>query len=217
MYSTRVTRYLSFAEGAAFASLIAWYIWRLQFTHPNSWLAFPVWLVLSFALHRDTPKTLGWRADNLWPATKQAAAFLGGCILALCAAGIYLGAWHRMPAHFIEPHRFVGYFSFCLLQQIALNSYLMNRLLSAIERPWVAALASSMIFAALHWPNPVLVPLTLAAGFAMCWLFARERNIIPLTLGQAVLGGLVWWAFPIAWHHSMRVGPGYYAFSQQLW
>jgi len=216
MFDARATRYLSFAEGVAFAAFIAWYIWRLEFTHPNSWMVFPVWLVVSFAAHRDTPKTLGWRADNLWPATRQAAIVFGAFIFALCAAGLYLGALHRLPAHLIEGHRFVGYFSFCLLQQIALNSYLMNRFLPVVERPWIAALFSSVIFAALHWPNPVLVPLTLLGGFAMCLLFARERNIIPLTLGQAVLGALTWWAFPIAWHHSMRIGPGYYTFIQYL-
>ena len=43
----------------------------------------------------------------------------------------------------------------------------------------------------------------------MAWLFAKERNILLLALGQAILGALVWWAFPLAWHHSMRVGPGY--------
>jgi len=213
---SRDTRYFTFVEGAAFAGFIAWYIWRLEFMHPNSWMVFPVWLVVSFAMHRDTPKTLGWRADNLWPATRRAAIVFGAFIVALCVAGLSLGALHRLPAHLIEGHRFVGYFSFCLLQQIALNSYLMNRFLSAVERPWIAALLSSMIFAALHWPNPVLVPLTLLGGFAMCWLFARGRNILPLTLGQAVLGALTWWAFPIAWHHSMRVGPGYYTFIQHL-
>jgi len=46
----------------------------------------------------------------------------------------------------------------------------------------------------------------------MSWLFARERNVLPLALGQAILGSLIWWAFPLAWHHSMRVGPGYYTF-----
>jgi hypothetical protein len=56
------------------------------------------------------------------------------------------------------------------------------------------------------------VPLTLLGGVAMAWLFAEERNILPLALGQAVLGALVWWAFPLAWHHSMRVGPGYWIF-----
>src|SRR5712671_187811 len=217
MDSANTIRYFGFVEGVAFSGVIAWYIWRLQFTHPNSWLVFPIWLVLSFAVHRDTPRTLGWRADNLWPATRQAALFFGASILVLSAAGIYLDAFHHLPVHLIYPRRFFGYFSFCLLQQIALSSYLMNRFLAAMERPWGAALLSSMIFAALHWPNPVLVPLTLVAGFAMCWLFARERNILPLTLGQAVLGGLVFWAFPMAWHHSMRVGPGYWAFGNRLW
>jgi hypothetical protein len=46
----------------------------------------------------------------------------------------------------------------------------------------------------------------------LAWLFATERNILPLTIGQAILGALVWWAFPLAWHHSMRVGPGYAEF-----
>ncbi len=217
MSGTKWTRYFNFVEGVAFSGFIAWYIWRLQFTHPSAWLVFPVWLVVSFLAHHDTPKTLGWRADNLWPATRRAAVVFGVFILALCAAGLYLDALHRLPAHLISGRRFFGYFSFCLLQQVALNSYLMDRFLSVVERPWVAALLASIIFAALHWPNPVLVPLTLVGGFAMCWLFARERNILPLTLGQAVLGGLVWWAFPIAWHHAMRVGPGYYAFGQHLW
>ncbi len=217
MSGTKWTRYFNFVEGVAFSGFIAWYIWRLQFTHPSAWLVFPVWLVVSFLAHHDTPKTLGWRADNLWPATRRAAVVFGVFILALCAAGLYLDALHRLPAHLISGRRFFGYFSFCVLQQVALNSYLMDRFLSVVERPWVAALLASIIFAALHWPNPVLVPLTLVGGFAMCWLFARERNILPLTLGQAVLGGLVWWAFPIAWHHAMRVGPGYYAFGQHLW
>src|ERR1700676_831828 len=214
---SRGTRYLNFVEVLAFAGFIAWYIWSLEFTHLNSWIIFPAWLVASFLAHRDTPKTLGWRADNLGPATRQAAVVFGVFIVALCGVGLYLGALHRLPAHLIGPHRFVGYFSFCLLQQIALNSYLMNRFLTAVERPWIATLFSSVIFAVVHWPNPVLVPLTFVGGFAMCWLFARERNILPLTLGQAVLGALTWWAFPIAWHHSMRVGPGYYTFVQHLY
>ncbi len=44
----------------------------------------------------------------------------------------------------------------------------------------------------------------------MAWMFGRQRNIIPLTIGQAILGTLVAWAFPMAWHHHLRVGPGYY-------
>ncbi len=78
--------------------------------------------------------------------------------------------------------------AFCLLQQVGLNSFLTNRLLGAFEKPWIAAVVAGISFGALHWPNPVLVPLTLVGGIGMAWLFARERNILPLTVGQAILG-----------------------------
>jgi hypothetical protein len=205
-------RLATLTEAMAFAAFAAWFIWRLQFTHPGAWFVFPVWLTASFLAHHDTPKRLGWRADNLWPATCRAAALFAVFLAAVCLAGLFLGALHRLPEHFLAPRRLWNYFAFCLLQQVALQSFLTNRLLAALPNPLAASLLAGTIFAALHWPNPVLVPLTLAGGTAMCWLFSRERNIIPLAAGQALLGSLVWWAFPLAWHHAMRVGPGYYSF-----
>jgi len=201
-----------FLEAMAFSTVILLYIWRWQTAGLYTWLVFPIWLLTSFVLHRDTPKTLGWRADNLKAATRLAAPVFLVFIAAIVLAGIALGALHRLPAHLIEPRRFVGYFAFCLLQQVALQSLTMNRLLRAFSNPNLAALVGGLLFAALHWPNRVLVPLTLIGGTAMCWLFSRQRNILPLVLGQAILGALVFWAFPIAWHHAMRVGPRYYSF-----
>jgi Type II CAAX prenyl endopeptidase Rce1-like len=226
-------RAITFFEALVFAALVAMFIWRWQAAAPYSWIIFPVWLVASFLLHRDTPKTLGWRADNLWPATRQGLWMFAALITAIVIAGVYLGALHRIPQHLFDSDRFIGYFAFCTLQQVTVNSYLMNRFLYAtstptsstspkdpsvarLEHPIIAAALSSLVFAALHWPNPVLIPVTLIGGFGMCLLFARQRNILPLTLGQAILGGLTWWAFPIAWHHSMRVGPGYYTFAHRL-
>ena len=199
-------------EGLAFPAFVALYIWKFQEASPKTWLLFPLWLLISFALHRDSPKSLGWRADNLKAATLRAAPVFLFFILMIAFAGIFLGALHRLPAHFVEPKRFVGYFAFCLLQQVGLQSMTMNRLLQGIRSREAAALAGGLLFGVLHWPNPVLVPLTFLGGVIMCWLFARDRNILPLVLGQALLGALVWWAFPLAWHHSMRVGPGYYTY-----
>lgn len=206
------SRILTLAEALGLAGYIGWYIWQLQSAKPNSWIVFPIWLVASIAVHGDTPKTLGWRADNFWPATRQGAMIFLMCAIGVCGAGLFFGAYHRWPLHLIQARRFYGYFAFCLLQQVALNSYLSNRLLHVFEEPHRTALLAGAIFAAVHWPNPVLVPLTFVGGTAMSWLFMRERNILPLTLGQAILGALVWWAFPVAWHHGMRVGPGYYSF-----
>jgi hypothetical protein len=199
-------------EGLSFGAYVALFIWRLQTEIPSSWWVFVVWLALSFLLHRDTPKTLGCRADNLRPATRRALWFFVPASVLICCAGLFLGMLHRAPIHLLEPKKFFTYAAFCLLQQVGLNSFLTNRLLGAFEKPVPAALMAGTVFGALHWPNPVLVPLTFVGGVAMAWLFARERNILPLALGQALLGTLVWWAFPTAWHHSMRVGPGYGAF-----
>jgi hypothetical protein len=205
-------RVLTLIEALGLTGYIAWYIWRLQSAHPNSWIVFLIWLLASIALHRDTPKTLGWRADNLWLATRQGLNIFAVFIIGTLLAGWWLGAYHRIPPRVTEPWRFFTYFAFCLSQQVALNSYLTNRLLYSLQNPRAAAVLAGAIFAALHWPNPVLVPLTFIGGTAMSWLFSQQRNILPLTVGQAILGTLVWWVFPVAWHHGMRVGPGFYSF-----
>jgi len=201
-------------EALGFVAYVGWYIWRGQALLPATWWVFVVWLVASFLLGRDTPKTMGWRADNLWAATRKAWVFFTAASAAVCGAGLFLGMLQRVPSHLIEPRKFVSYLAFCVLQQIGLNSFLTNRMLAALEKRVPAALAAGVLFAALHWPNPVLVPLTFVGGAAMAWLFAKERNILPLALGQAILGTLVWWAFPMAWHHSMRVGPGFFTFGR---
>lgn len=203
---------LHIAEPLAFSAFVAWYIWQLQDAFFYSWLVFPVWMLASFVAHGDTPNTMGWRADNLWQAAKRSAIIFSVCTVALLAAGIFLGAWDRPAHHLFVARHFFGYMAFCLLQQVALNSYLTNRLLGAMTNPMTASLLVGALFAGLHWPNPVLVPLTFIGGTLMAWLFARERNIIPLAIGQGILGTLVWWAFPVAWHHGLRVGPGFYTF-----
>jgi hypothetical protein len=202
---------LSVADVAGVPVFIGWYIWRGQDVAPRAWLWAAAWIVASFLAHGDTPKTLGMRADNLWPATKQAAIVYGVFALALFVTGVALQQPLQPPPNYRSFGRLWTYFAFCLVQQIALNSLLTNRLVSLVEWRWAASLIAGTIFSALHWPNPVLVPLTFVAGAAMAWMFARERNILPLALGQSVLGSLAWWAFPIAWHHMLRVGPGYYA------
>jgi hypothetical protein len=210
--TTATVRSLNLIEVLAFSAYVGWYIWQLQTSAWSSWIVFPVWLAASFVIHGDTPKTMGWRADNLWSATKRSAVIFTPCIAGLCLSGILLGALHRPVQHLLVPRHFLGYMAFCLLQQVGLNSYLTNRLLGATGSPARASLLAGTIFAVIHWPNPVLIPLTFIGGAAMAWLFARDRNIIPLAIGQGILGTLVWWAFPVAWHHAMRVGPGFYHF-----
>ena len=201
-------RWQRIVEVVGVSLAIAWLIW-FGARFPD-WVdaVIPAYVIASFVLRHDSPKTLGMRADNLVPASKNAVIVFGSFSILLVATGLALHA-PLAQVHLFSVRRFFAYMAFCLLQQVAFNSFLTNRLLSVLPRQW-AALTAGVIFAALHWPNPVLVPATWIGGSAMAWLFARQRNILPLAAGQAVLGELVGWAFPLAWHHMMRVGPGYY-------
>jgi hypothetical protein len=210
--TAKALRLFPFVEAVAFSAYVAWYIWLLQTRVWYSWILFPVWLIASFVLHKDTPQSLGWRVDNLWAATKRSAAVFLPCIFVVLVVGFILGGAHRTVQPLLVPRRFFGYMSFCLIQQVGLNSLVTNRLLAAVDGPVRVSLIASTLFALLHWPNPVLVPLTWIGGALMSWLFAKERNILPLAVWQGILGTLVWWAFPLAWHHAMRVGPGFYHF-----
>jgi hypothetical protein len=208
--NARARRWLSLADVIAIPVVIVIFIWRWQYTWPGSWLIFPVWLMASFLLHRDTPKTLGWRADNLKPAAREAGLFFGIAIVPLLVVGLVAGAPPPVDWHDFLVHHLWNYFAFCLLQQVALNSFLNNRMISLVSRPWLSSLLVGVIFASAHWPNPVLVPVTLAGGAGMAWLFRRNRNILLLALGQALVGTLLGWTVPGAWVHHLRVGPGYY-------
>lgn len=206
----RLERWLSLADVTLLPAFIIWFIWQLQFTARETWGILVVWPAASFLLHHDTGKTLGWRVDNIWPATKRALAMFGLMAAGLVIFGFLLGASRPLPLNSLSLRGLGGYAAFCMLQQVALNSLVHNRMLSLVQNDRVAAGLTGAIFAACHWPNPVLVPLTFVGGAAMAWMFGRVRNLIPLALGQALLGALVGWAFPMAWHHHMRVGPIYY-------
>lgn len=207
---TAALRIVSFAEAVATPIYVLAFIWRLQSSASWAWIPFVIWIGASFLIHRDMPKTLGWRGDNLLAASKWALVLFAALAILLIVIGLALGQPHEAPPNLRSLNRLWIYFAFCLLQQVILNSFLNNRLLSLIRKDWMAALVAGAIFAACHWPNPVLVPLTFAGGVAMAWLFARHRNIIPLAILQAVIGSLAWWSFPVAWHHRLRVGPAYY-------
>jgi membrane protease YdiL (CAAX protease family) len=210
--TARSSRLFPLIEAFGFTAFVAWFIWQLQDASRYSWIVFPVWLIASFALNKDTLQSLGWRVDNLRSATKRPSAAFLPCALAIVVVGFFLGGEHQAFRHGFVPRRFFSYMFFCLLQQVGLNSLVTNRLLAAFDSPLRVSLISGFLFALLHWPNPVLVPLTFVGGVLMAWLFWKDRNILPLTIWQAILGTLVWWAFPVAWHHAMRVGPGFYHF-----
>src|SRR5581483_7723457 len=66
-------RPLALADVTLFPAFVIWFIWQGQFIARWTWVFLVVWIAGSFVAQRDTPKTLGWRADNLSAGFKQAA------------------------------------------------------------------------------------------------------------------------------------------------
>ncbi|MFQ5817552.1 MAG: type II CAAX prenyl endopeptidase Rce1 family protein [Terriglobia bacterium] len=203
-------QWLAAAEVAVVFAGVLLYIWRWQFVFPFFALYLVGFIVVSFFVHRDTPKTLGLGAQGLAGTLGEALLVTAALAVALVAIGV---ATERLTLLRVSTENlwlFVRYFGWCLFQQVGMQSFFTNRLLAVFARPRRAALASGVMFAAFHLPNPVLVPVTFIGGFLLAWLFARRRNVLALALGQALIGTLAAVVFPPSWHHGMRVGPGYY-------
>jgi len=192
-----------------FAGVVA-YIWRLQFTFPDFAIVLLVFIVATFFLHRDGFQDLGFGSRGLLVGMKQVAmpTLLIGSVLAVAVV-----ARGGSPEALLTADKLVGlgkYFAWCLLQQFVLQSFFANRLLLILKDERRAAWMNGAIFAAVHIPNPVLVPVTFLGGYLLTRIFFATRNLVPLALAQAVIGSLLSVAVPASWHHGLRVGPGYY-------
>jgi membrane protease YdiL (CAAX protease family) len=70
-------------------------------------------------------------------------------------------------------------------------------------------LIASLLFGAVHLPNPFLAPVTLGAGLVWCWLYDRYPNIIPLALSHGLGTLAVLYAFDAAITGRLRIGASY--------
>jgi membrane protease YdiL (CAAX protease family) len=105
---------------------------------------------------------------------------------------------------------FGRYFAWSLFQEFGLQSFFTNRLYQTFNGSKKSAWAAGAIFAMFHIPNPLLMPLTFAGGVILSKVFIENRNLMPLALSHAIIGSLASIAIPVAWHHGLRVGPGYF-------
>lgn len=133
--------------------------------------------------------------------------------LAIAAAMIVISA-HLGMLHLDSPLTtrrppMVGYLVWSLIQQVILQLFLMERLLLVLHRPWIAIAVASLLFAAAHLPNPLLVPATLLWGAAACWLYRRYGSLIGVAAIHFVLGACLAICVPATVNRNMRVGLGY--------
>lgn len=141
--------------------------------------------------------------DSWW--IPLAAALLSSAIL---VAGWQWGTLHHLfgPAAYYAHAS--GYAFWTVVQEFIAQAFFYLNLEEALGSKR-AIFANGLLFSIAHWPNPVLVPVTLLGGWVLTTLFARYRNIYPLALAHALVALSIAVAVPDAVHRHMRVGIGY--------
>jgi membrane protease YdiL (CAAX protease family) len=115
------------------------------------------------------------------------------------------------PRHPLPLHQAWLYAFWALQQEFVLQSFFFVRMEALLGSKW-AVLATAVLFATAHIPNPVLMFTTLLGGVFFCEMFRRYRTILPLGLVHAMLGLILAASFSDAVLHHMRVGIGYLRF-----
>jgi hypothetical protein len=161
----------------------------------------------SHFLHRETPRALGFRIDNLLPALKEAAIPTLPIVGALIVLGVAGGHW---ASEALDPARFADLAGWAFLQQYLLQAFIHRRLAPLVAPSLARDAMVGAIFAALHLPNPILVPVTFFAGSVFATLYRRETNLWVLALCHALGSTAVAFAFDPGVLNNMRVGPGYF-------
>lgn len=197
-------------ELIVFLALVLSYIWIWAGAFRWSWIGIGV-LGLGFTVgthlvHRESPRRLGFRLDTIGAAARHAAIFVVPLAAALIVIGVARGT---LSSAFLSPGRWAHLLGWAFLQQYLLQSFIHMRIAAMIRTPLLRELSVAAIFAILHLPNPLLVPITLGAGYLFATLFRRAPNVYILALCHAVGSSAVFFGLDPDALRRMRVGPGY--------
>jgi len=103
------------------------------------------------------------------------------------------------------------YYWGALGQQILMNGYFVNRLTAGISHQKLNILCTGILFGLVHLPNPVLTPITALGGMLSAYFFQRNKNVYTLALFHTILAVSIKYFLPHAWHHNLRIGPGFFS------
>lgn len=201
-----------FLEAIGFFLLVLAIIWfggsivRENF----KWLAgVPIllWVVISWERRGDDLDSIGIK--------KETAHFWIFILLLLMI--LFTLAFGGNPQVFGKPDLWknvfkkLGYPFWALLQQLLLQGYLTNRLNQSLERHWLAALVSGALFAAIHFPNPLLMSGCFVLGVGTAYYFLKTRNLYVIAFAHGILATVLKYLLSQDWlENGMRVGPGFW-------
>jgi membrane protease YdiL (CAAX protease family) len=207
---TATRRWTLLAEAVAVFALILGYIWYFHEIWRWAWLIPLAFMIVSNVLNRESPRRLGLDTSELPIAMRRLGPLVLIVALAWVIAGLALQTIRRVPIEFAIGG-FVLYCGWGLMQQYALNGFLLNRLCPGLGRRWAPVLAA-IAFAAVHTPNVFLMAVTLIGGYLAALAYLRYRNLIVLGLAHGLLGFVIYMVVPDSVSLHLYVGPACFAY-----
>jgi membrane protease YdiL (CAAX protease family) len=200
-----------------------WYFDRMGLVTLATRVFLIVLVIASWIFRKNTLHDLGilpenWRSHTSWTRMFVKDLFLITSLffifwLLVMCAGNY--ASPDLTIQKLLTGRFgrsvVFYYWGALAQQILMNGYFVNRLAAGMQNQKTAACATGVLFGLAHLPNPVLTPVTFIGGILSAYFFQRNKNVYVLALFHTLLAVTIKYALPHAWHHNLRVGPGFFS------
>jgi hypothetical protein len=105
-----------------------------------------------------------------------------------------------------------GYFVWALFQQLILNGYFANLLSEMTTSRAAASFFAGGIFSLIHFPNPMLMAITLLGGVSASYVFIgmKKRNLFVIALAHCLIAVTILRILPPSWHYSFVIGPGFW-------
>jgi hypothetical protein len=197
-----------------FAAVLLAYIWVVQPLAGGHAAVYGVTLAVLLGIaigsvwrRQLTREEQGLRLDNLAPAL---AAYLAATVAYAGAVILLLGDWNGLPTGAWPPwSRILQLLLWAFAQQFCLLSFIFMRLRKLLAGDARAVLATAVIFAFFHLPNPFLTLYTLGGGIISASLFRRWPNLVAAAVAHSLATVLVVWLLGMEVTGGMRVGPGY--------
>lgn len=181
-------------------------------------IAIPVTLALAFIivsqrLHNEGLRDLGVRFDNLFKALTLLAVPMIVVAALVLVIELWLGArpdfqrWHSDRPVALQLAISYGW---GFVQQYVLQGFINRRAQIIWGLGGLSVLLTAIVFAVLHFPNPVLMGATFVGGLVWATIFQRAPNLFALALSHAAMSWVMVATLPESWLNHARVGFKYF-------